>query len=52
MRHLTPLRRLISASRSSGQRFAFASFIFAVARDTFAVRLTLPLTGRVEDFHL
>jgi hypothetical protein len=29
-----------------------ASFRFAVARDTLAVRLTLPLAGRVEDFHL
>src|ERR1039457_4873613 len=29
-----------------------ASFRFAVARDTLAVRLTLPLVGRVEDFHL
>jgi hypothetical protein len=29
-----------------------ASSRFAVARDTLAVRLTLPLAGRVEDFHL
>src|SRR6188474_1958912 len=29
-----------------------ASFRFAVAHDTLAVRLTLPLVGRVEDFHL
>jgi hypothetical protein len=29
-----------------------ASFRFAVARDTLAVRLTLPLAGCVEDFHL
>lgn len=29
-----------------------ASFRFTVARDTLAVRLTLPLVGRVEDFHL
>ena len=29
-----------------------ASFRFAVARDTLAVQLTLPLVGRVEDFHL
>jgi len=29
-----------------------ASFRFAVARDTLAVQLTLPLVGRAEDFHL
>ena len=29
-----------------------ASFRFAVTHDTLAVRLTLPLAGRVEDFHL
>ena len=29
-----------------------ASSRFAVARDTLAVQLTLPLAGRVEDFHL
>src|ERR1700687_5783818 len=29
-----------------------ASFRFAVARDTLAVPLTLPLVGRVKDFHL
>src|SRR5690606_15453414 len=29
-----------------------ASSRFAVTRDTLAVRLTLPLAGRVEDFHL
>ncbi len=29
-----------------------ASFRFAVARDTLAVRLTVPLAGPVEDFHL
>ena len=29
-----------------------ASSRFAVARDTLAVRLTLPLIGRVEDLHL
>ena len=28
-----------------------ASFRFAVARDTLAVQLTLPLVGRVADFH-
>ncbi len=29
-----------------------ASSRFAVTRDTLAVQLTLPLVGRVEDFHL
>ena len=29
-----------------------ASFRFAVARDTLAVWLALPLVGRAEDFHL
>ena len=29
-----------------------ASFRFAVTHDTLAVQLTLPLAGRVEDFHL
>src|ERR1017187_1717683 len=29
-----------------------ASSRFAVTHDTLAVRLTLPLVGRVEDFHL
>jgi len=29
-----------------------ASSRFAVTRDTLAVRLTLPLAGQVEDFHL
>ena len=29
-----------------------ASFRFAVTRDTLAVRLTVPLAGSVEDFHL
>src|SRR5665647_929237 len=29
-----------------------ASSRFAVARDTLAVRLTVPLAGSVEDFHL
>ena len=29
-----------------------ASSRFAVARDTLAVQLTLPLVGRVEDLHL
>jgi len=29
-----------------------ASFRFAVARDTLAVQLTLPLVGLVENFHL
>lgn len=29
-----------------------ASFRFLLAEDTLAVRLTVPLTGPVEDFHL
>ena len=29
-----------------------ASFRFAVAHDTLAVQLILPLVGRIEDFHL
>jgi len=29
-----------------------ASFRFAVARDTLAVQLALPLAGCAEDFHL
>jgi hypothetical protein len=41
----------LSASCSSGQRFAFSSSRFHLAMDTVAVRLTLPLAGRVEDFH-
>ncbi len=68
---LTPQRRLISASCSSGQRFASGflqirshprhpSFRNKEQSDDIswecpcgiAVQLTLPLVGRVEDFHL
>ena len=35
-----------------GSALPSASSRFAVARSTLAVRLTLPLAGRVEDFHL
>ena len=41
----------LSASCSSGQRFATASSGFPVARDTLAAQLTLPLVGCVGDFH-
>jgi hypothetical protein len=40
----------ISVRRTSA--LPAASFRFAVTRDTLAVRLTLPLAGCVEDFHL
>jgi hypothetical protein len=54
---LTRLRRLISASCSTRRPrhpsvLPSASSRFAVARGTLAVQLTLPLVGRVEDFHL
>ena len=49
---LTPLRRLYPPPVRQASALPSASFRFAVARDTLAVRLTLPLAGRVEDFHL
>jgi len=49
---LTPLRRLVSASCSPGQRFAYSFPQIPPRWDTLAVRLTLPLAGFVEDFHL
>src|SRR5208283_938489 len=51
---LTPLRRLypLPVRQASALPTASASSGFAVARDTLAVRLTLPLAGYVEDFHL
>lgn len=50
--HLTPLRRLISASCSSGQHFA-SGFLQIRSRPRHpCLRLTLPLAGCVEDFHL
>ena len=50
---LTPPCRLLSASCSSDQRFAFGFLqISQSPTNTLAVRLTLPLVGRVEDSHL
>ena len=49
---LTPLRRLYPLPVRQASALPRASFGFAVARDTLAVRLTLPLAGCVEDFHL
>lgn len=50
-RCLTPMRRLVSASCSSGQRFA-SGFLRIRSRPQHpCLWLTLPLVGRVEDFH-
>src|SRR5271157_5662487 len=49
---LTPLRRLYPLPVRQASALPTASSGFAVARDTLAVRLTLPLAGYVEDFHL
>ena len=49
---LTPLHRLNPLPVRQASALPTASFRFAVARDTLAVRLTLPLAGYVEDFHL
>ena len=49
---LTPLRRLYPLPVRQASALPAASSRFAVARDTLAVRLTLPLAGYVEDFHL
>ena len=49
---LTPLRRLYPLPVRQASALPSASSGFAVARDTLAVRLTLPLAGCVEDFHL
>src|ERR1700722_10937691 len=49
---LTPIRRLYPLRVPRTSALPAASSRFPVARDTLAVRLTLPLTGRVEDFHL
>ena len=48
---LTPMRRLYPLPVRQASALPSASFRFAVARDTLAVRLTLPLAGRVGDFH-
>src|SRR5271155_1210591 len=52
IRLLTPLRRLYPLPVRQASALPTASSGFAVARDTLAVRLTLPLAGYVEDFHL
>ena len=49
---LTPLRSLYPLPVRQASALPSASSGFAVARDTLAVRLTLPLAGCVEDFHL
>ena len=49
---LTPQRRLISASCSSGQRFASGFLQIRSHPRHPCLQLTLPLVGRVEDFHL
>src|SRR5271167_4167115 len=49
---LTPLRRLYPLPVRQASALPTASFRFRLATDTLAVRLTLPLAGRVEDFHL
>ncbi len=49
---LTPLRRLYPLPVRQASVLPTASSRFHLAMDTLAVRLTLPLAGRVEDFHL
>ena len=50
--HLTPLRRLLSASCSSGQQFASGFLQIRSHPRHPCLWLTLPLAGCVEDFHL
>ena len=52
MGRLTLLRRLYPLPVRQASALPSASFRFAVTRDTLAVRLTVPLAGSVEDFHL
>jgi|GEM_PF-1981511 len=66
LRHSVPCKNRALAIRAASPRCAAsyplpvrqasalpsASFRFAVTHNTLAVRLTLPLAGRVEDFHL
>src|ERR1700734_1372739 len=52
MGRLTPIRRLYPLRIPRTSALPAASSRFPVARDTLAVRLTFPLTGHVEDFHL
>src|SRR5205807_4515787 len=49
---LTPLRRLYPLPIRQASVLPSASSGFRLAVDLLAVRLTLPLAGRVEDFHL
>lgn len=49
---LTPLRRLYPLPVRRASALPTASSRFHLAMDTLAVQLTLPLAGRVEDFHL
>src|SRR6201981_4273298 len=49
---LTPLLRLYPLPVRQASVVPSASFRFRLAADTLAVRLTLPLAGCVEDFHL
>src|ERR1017187_4726718 len=49
---LTPLRRLYPLPVRQASVLPAASSGFHLAMDTLAVRLTLPLAGCVEDFHL
>src|SRR5438874_12675638 len=46
------MRRLYPLPVRCASALPSASFRSAVARDTLAVQLTLPLAGCVEDFHL
>jgi hypothetical protein len=48
----TPLRRLYPLPVRQASALPTASSGFAVARDILAVRITFPLAGYVEDFHL
>jgi len=52
MGRLTLLRRLYPLPVRQASALPSASFRFAVARNTLAVRLTVPLAGSVEDFRL
>jgi hypothetical protein len=49
---LTPLRRLYPLPVRQASALPTASSRFRLATGTLAVRLTLPLAGCVEDFHL
>src|SRR5215471_20490453 len=49
---LTPLRRLYPLPVRRASALPTASSRFHLTMDTLALQLTLPLAGRVEDFHL